>query len=60
VARTLSQGFSLVRVDFYLDAEGKPKFGEMTFTPASGLLEFSKPEYSRIFGDLLELPTLEG
>ena len=35
-ARTLSQGFHQVRVDFY-NIEGKIYFGEMTFTSGSGL-----------------------
>ena len=32
IASRLSQGFPFVRVDFY-EIEGKPIFGEMTFTP---------------------------
>ena len=34
-ARILSKDFKFVRVDFY-DVDGKPFFGEMTFTPAGG------------------------
>jgi len=34
-AETLSKPFPFVRVDYY-EIEGKPIFGEMTFTPASG------------------------
>ena len=37
LARTLSKGFPLVRVDFY-EWQGKPIFGEMTFTPAAGII----------------------
>lgn len=36
IARTLSQGFPYVRVDLY-DLGTKVYFGEMTFTPASGV-----------------------
>jgi len=35
-AETLGKGFDFVRVDFY-DLNGKPRFGEMTFYPGSGL-----------------------
>ena len=35
-AETLGRGFDFVRVDFY-DVEGRPRFGEMTFYPGSGL-----------------------
>ena len=34
-ARILSKDFKFVRVDLY-DVDGKPFFGEMTFTPAGG------------------------
>lgn len=37
VAETLSQPFPFVRVDFY-EYKGQPVFGEMTFTPAGGIL----------------------
>lgn len=35
IARKLGEGFKYVRVDLY-DLDGSIKFGEMTFTPASG------------------------
>lgn len=35
IARVLSEGFEYVRVDLY-NLHGEIKFGEMTFTPASG------------------------
>jgi hypothetical protein len=35
-AETLGKGFDFVRVDFY-DLGGRPRFGEMTFYPGSGL-----------------------
>lgn len=35
-AETLSRGLSFVRVDFY-QVEGRPRFGELTFYPGSGL-----------------------
>jgi len=36
LASVLSEGFPFVRVDFYVLNNGDIKFGEMTFTPASG------------------------
>lgn len=38
-AATLGHGFDFVRIDFY-EVEGKPRFGEMTFYPGSGLDRF--------------------
>lgn len=37
VARVLSEGFPFVRVDLY-EVDGKVYFGELTFTPATGVL----------------------
>ena len=58
LSEKLSEGFSLVRVDFYLPNDGSIKFGELTFTPDSGMMRF-KPEfqkYNQLFGDLIVLP----
>lgn len=41
VAETLSEGMEFVRVDLYLLNDGTIKFGEMTFTPASGFCNWS-------------------
>jgi hypothetical protein len=35
-AETLGRGFEFVRVDFY-EVDGRPRFGELTFYPGSGL-----------------------
>ena len=54
----LSEGFCFVRVDFYLLDDGSIKFGELTFTPDSGIMHF-KPKfckYAKILGDLIILP----
>lgn len=40
-AKKLSQGFKLVRVDL-IKSHGKIYFGEMTFTPSSGIIEDEK------------------
>lgn len=54
-AETLAEQFNHVRVDFYSLDNGDIKFGEMTFTPASGKLLWNPPEYDRIIGDLFDL-----
>lgn len=54
IARKLSKDFKFVRVDLH-NVKGKIYFGEMTFTPASGYMKFSKPKYDRILGDMLKL-----
>ena len=46
------------RVDFY-DIDGKLYFGEITFFTWSALMKFNPPEYDRILGDKLLLPTDE-
>ena len=55
LSQTLSKNFSFVRVDFY-EIDGKPYFGEMTFTPASGLGHFEPDEMNKVLGDLIQLP----
>lgn len=54
VARKLSKDFKFVRVDLH-NVDGKIYFGEMTFTPASGYMKFSRRKYDRILGDMLDL-----
>lgn len=54
IARKLSKDFKFVRVDLH-NINGKIYFGEMTFTPASGYMKFSKRKYDRILGDMLDL-----
>ncbi|MGE0645028.1 MAG: ATP-grasp fold amidoligase family protein [Nitrospira sp.] len=43
LAAKLSQGFGFVRVDFY-NVKERVYFGELTFTPAGGLIKF-RPEW---------------
>ena len=50
-ASVLSEGFPEVRVDFY-EVEGKPVFGEMTFTTGYG---YFTDEFYDILGDLTKL-----
>lgn len=50
-AETLCRGFDFVRVDFY-EVGGRPKFGEMTFYPGSGLDPLDPPELDAVMGAL--------
>ncbi|WP_342539062.1 ATP-grasp fold amidoligase family protein [Sporosarcina sp. FSL K6-1540] len=54
-ASILAKPFPFVRVDFY-DSNGKPLFGEMTFTPTGGLATYYKDETLELLGNLIELP----
>lgn len=52
IAEQLSVGFPFVRVDLYSPKDGTIKFGEMTFTPASGMCKWSNDVINRELGDL--------
>ncbi|MCD8396884.1 MAG: hypothetical protein LUD12_06855, partial [Lachnospiraceae bacterium] len=52
----LAEGFSLVRVDWYLIGSKQIYFGEMTFTPASGARHWLPDGYDRILGESIILP----
>jgi hypothetical protein len=56
VARTLSEGFSFLRVDLY-NVSGKIYFGELTFFPASGMLPFVPDEADFEIGKMLNVRT---
>lgn len=56
LAEKLSKGFAHVRVDFYVLNDGSIKFGEMTFTSASGNCKWDPPEQNLIYGNLINLP----
>lgn len=51
----LSKGIPFVRMDWY-EIEGEPVFGEMTFTPGGGFMQFHSMEYLEELGDQLVLP----
>lgn len=55
MAQKLSAGFAHVRVDFYL-VNDTVYFGELTFTPQSGLGRWNPPQYNWIYGEQLKLP----
>lgn len=54
VAETLSKGFPFVRVDLY-NCEGKIYFGELTFYPWSGYVQFMPDEWDYRFGEPMRL-----
>ena len=54
IATKLSEGIPQVRVDLY-EVDGKPYFGEMTFTSAGGFMNFYTPKFLRGMGDLVDL-----
>ena len=54
IASKLSKNFPFVRVDLY-SVNNKIYFGELTFTPASGLTSFNPPEVDHQLGELIDL-----
>lgn len=58
IAKTLSKGFPLVRVDLYL-IENDIYFGEMTFTSASGAAALYPDKWNYILGDKITLPEFD-
>lgn len=44
IAEKLAAGFPFVRVDFY-DIDGKVVFGEMTYYPWSGYVQYTPDEF---------------
>lgn len=55
LATKLADNFNYIRVDFY-EVNSKVYFGEMTFTPGSGMEPFTPSEYDREWGSLFKLP----
>lgn len=54
LAEVLAHDFRYVRVDLY-NVGSKVYFGELTFSPLAGFMQFNPPEWDRIFGDQLML-----
>ncbi len=55
LAEKLAQGFSHVRVDFYILNDGSIKFGEMTFTSMSGACKWVPNDTNKVMGDLIAI-----
>lgn len=53
LSKILCRDFKHVRVDWYNLPDGRVLFGEMTFTPWSGLCKFSPEEYDTVWGNLI-------
>lgn len=58
IAGKLSEDFPHVRVDLY-NIDGKIIFGEMTFYPGSGYMQFTPAEFDKTLGDCFVLPKTE-
>ena len=54
VAEKLSEDFPYVRVDLY-NVDGKVYFGELTFYPWSGYVQYTPDEWDYKFGENFEL-----
>lgn len=59
IAKILCKDFIHVRVDLYRLDDGSLKFGEMTFTTASGRCSWNPPEYDLLIGQMIALPEIE-
>lgn len=55
----LAEGFVFVRVDLYVLDDGNVKFGEMTFTAGSGLLNWQPESADMLMGNLLNINNTE-
>lgn len=54
IASNLSAGFPILRVDLY-EVNNKIYFGELTFTPLGGYVDYLKPEILHKMGEILKL-----
>ena len=55
LAEQLSQNIPFVRVDFY-EIDGNVYFGELTFFPVSGYIQFDPKEWDLKLGNMIKLP----
>jgi hypothetical protein len=55
MGKKLAGDFPFVRIDWYV-INGKPIFGEITFTPLGGFINYFTPEYLKEMGELVKLP----
>lgn len=54
LAKKLSEGLLFARIDFY-SIHDKILFGEITFTPGSGFIDFHPSKYDLLLGNMLDL-----
>ena len=57
ISKTLSKGKPFVRIDLY-DTKIGVFFGEMTFFPMSGYMDFADDQYDYLLGSWIELPSI--
>ena len=55
ISEILSKDFNHVRCDFYITNDNKIKFGEMTFTSASGYCKWNDDKYDKLLGDFFKI-----
>ncbi len=58
IASDLSKGFAFVRVDFY-EINGQIYFGELTFTPYAGVVNYNSQEALDYLGSLINIEHVE-
>ena len=56
LANQLAGPFAHIRIDFYVLNNSDLKFGEMTFTSASGTCKWTPKEQDLLYGNMLTLP----
>lgn len=54
VSRTLAEDFDFVRIDLY-ETDGRVLFGEMTFTPACGVMDYYTDEFIEQWGAAMRI-----
>ncbi len=59
ISTVLSKGMSHVRVDFYIDSNGKLYVGEMTFFHCGGLQRFHPEDAEQMMGSYIDLNELK-
>ena len=59
IARTLSAGFTMVRVDLYSLPDGTIKFGELTLTTESGISRWHPESANLYVGSMMHLPGVD-
>lgn len=58
IAEKLSEGHAFLRVDLY-EIQGDIYFSELTFSPCSGMMPFTKEEWNNKLGDMIDLTLVE-
>lgn len=56
ISSKLCEGFALARADLYILENDDIRFGELTFTPASGGNRWCYPEFNYSLGERIKLP----